>query len=224
MQPAERRAQLRGLYAITPDEPSLERLVAKVTAAIDGGARLVQYRAKRLPATERADQARALVGLCHARSVPLIVNDDPELAAAVGADGVHLGRDDDDPAAARRLLPQAIIGVSCYNHPALARRAAAAGADYIGIGSLFPSGTKPQAVAAPLSLIAEARAAGGLPVAGIGGIGPDNAAAVVAAGADMIAVIGALFDPPDVACAARALSLPFAKNEFPHVRTQPAAL
>ena len=224
MRATERRARLRGLYAITPDEPSLERLIARVAAAIDGGALLVQYRAKNLAAAQRAAQARALVSLCRPRGVPLIVNDDPDLAVAVGADGVHLGRDDADPATVRRQLPEAIIGVSCYDQPALARQAAAAGADYVGIGSLFPSGTKPRAVPASLSLLAQARAAGGLPVAGIGGIRPDNAASVVAAGADMIAVIGSLFDTPDVARAARELSLTFATDGSPHVRTQPAAL
>lgn len=214
----ERRARLRGLYAITPEEARLDRLVEMVSEAIDGGARLVQYRAKSLSAPERARQARALATLCRAKAAALIVNDDPQLAAEVGADGVHLGRDDGDPAAARRLMPDALIGVSCYNQPLLAARAAAAGADYVGIGSLFPSGTKPGAVRAALSLIADAKAASGLPVAGIGGITTANAAAAINAGADMIAVIGALFRAPDVAKAARELSLPFAMDASAHVR------
>lgn len=215
----ERRARLRGLYAVTPEEGRLERLVELVSAAIGGGARLVQYRAKSLPADERAQQARALATVCRGSGVVLIVNDDPRLAAAVGADGVHLGRDDGDPAAARRLMPDALIGVSCYDQPHLAAQAAAAGADYVGIGSLFASGTKPDAVRATLSLVGEAKAACGLPVAGIGGITTANAASAVSAGADMIAVIGALFHAPDVEQAARALSLPFAMDASAHVRT-----
>jgi len=218
----DRRACLRGLYAVTPEESRTDRLIAVVAAALDGGARLVQYRAKTLGPETRAEQARALVALCRARAVPLLVNDDVRLALAVNADGVHLGRDDGDPKAARQLMPTGIVGVSCYDQPDLATAAAAAGADYVGIGSLFPSATKPFAARAPLGLIAQARDAGGLPVAGIGGITADNAALAITAGADMIAVVGALFQAPDVAQAARELSFPFTTSHPTHVRTQPA--
>lgn len=218
--PADRRAQLRGLYAVTPTEPATGRLVSWVGAALDGGARLVQYRAKSGDTHHRAEQARALLALCRERAVPLIINDDPQLTLAINADGVHLGRDDGDPAAARALLgSERIIGVSCYNQPARAAVAAAAGADYVGVGSLYPSSTKPDAVAAPLRLLADAKAAGGLPVAGIGGITIENAPAAVAAGADMLAVISALFLASDVAQAARGLSLPFTLAHPHHVRT-----
>ena len=222
--PPDRRACLRGLYAITPEEPRTDRLLGLVAAALAGGASLVQYRAKGLRPTERAEQARALVALCRARHVPLIVNDDPQLALAVGADGVHLGGDDGEPALARQLLPAGILGVSCYDQPLRAAAAAAAGADYVGVGSLFASSTKPEAVRASLQRIAEARVAGGLPVAGIGGITVDNAPQAVAAGADMIAVIGALFHSPDVEQSARALSSSFITRDPAHVRTQPATL
>ena len=220
----DRQACLRGLYAVTPEESRTDRLLALVAAALDGGARLVQYRAKTLGPEARAEQARALLALCRPRAVPLIVNDDLPLALAVNADGVHLGRDDGDPKAARQLMPRVILGVSCYDHPDRAIAAAAAGADYVGIGSLFPSATKPGAVRAPLRLIAQARDAGGLPVAGIGGITADNATLAIHAGADMIAVVGALFQAPDVAQAAKALSLPFTTSHPTHVRTQPATL
>jgi len=220
----DRQACLRGLYAVTPEESRTERLIALVTAALDGGARLVQYRAKAVGPETRAEQARALVALCRARAVPLIVNDDLQLALAVNADGVHLGRDDGDPRLARQLMPSGIVGVSCYDQPDRAVAAAAAGADYVGIGSLFPSATKPGAIRAPLRLIAQTRAVAGLPVAGIGGITADNAALAVDAGADMIAVVGALFQAPDVAQAAQALSFPFTTSHSPHVRTQPATL
>lgn len=221
----ERKWQLRGLYAITPETPDLARLLDQVRAALDGGARLVQYRAKGLGAAERSCQADALLQLCRERDVPLIVNDDLELAVRLAADGVHLGRDDGDPRRARERLPDAIVGVSCYNDPARAAAAAAAGADYVGIGSVFDSTTKPQAVRARLDVLAEAKRAGRIPVAAIGGITVANAGQVVAAGADMIAVLSALFDAPDVTAAARALSQPFATDHPEHhVRTQPAAV
>jgi thiamine-phosphate pyrophosphorylase len=102
--------------------------------------------------------------------------------------------------------------------------AAEAGADYVGIGSVFPSATKPLAVRSGLAAIAEAKRCSPLPVAAIGGITPANAAQAVAAGADMLAVISSLFDAPDVTAAARALSRPFETESQTHVRTQPAAL
>ena len=221
---AERAARLRGLYAITPEREDDDGLVALVTQAIAGGARLVQYRAKRLSPHGRARQAAALARTCRQHGVLLIVNDDARLARDCGADGVHLGARDGEPRAVRDAWPEAILGVSCYDRPELARAAAEAGADYVGIGSVFASRVKPGAVRAPLERLAEARAASGLPVAAIGGITADNAPLAVAAGADMIAVISALFDAPDVALAARSLSRPFDTEDFRHVRTQPAAL
>ncbi len=221
---AEGAARLRGLYAITPEREDDEVLAALVALAIAGGARLVQYRAKRLSPRERARQAQALARTCRDGGALLIVNDDARLARECGADGVHLGAGDGDPRAARDAWPEGILGVSCYDRPDLARAAAEAGADYVGIGSVFASNVKPGAVRAPLERLAEARAASGLPVAAIGGITVANAPLAVAAGADMIAVITALFEAPDVAQAARALSRPFDTEDFPHVRTQPAAL
>lgn len=220
----ERRGRLRGLYAVTPEIDDSAALLALVTSAIDGGARLVQYRAKRLSSRVRLRQAAMLVERCRERGVPLIVNDDLELALAVGADGVHLGRDDGDPREARSRLPGGILGVSCYDDVALAVAAAEAGADYAGIGSVFSSATKPRASRAGLALLAQARSQARIPVAAIGGITPGNAPEAVAAGADMLAVISALFGAPDVAAAARALSRPFGTEENAHVRTQPAAL
>ena len=220
----ERRRLLRGLYAITPETDDLARLVALAQCAIDGGARLVQYRSKRLPAHVRLRQAQALLDLCRSLGVPLIVNDDLELAISIAADGVHLGREDGDPRDARSRLPEAILGVSCYDDPGRATAAAEAGADYVGIGSVFPSATKPLAVRSGLAAIAEAKRCSPVPVAAIGGITPANAAQAVAAGADMLAVISSLFDAPDVTAAARALSRPFDTDPQSHVRTQPAAL
>lgn len=219
-----REVRLSGLYAITPEMADTRALLEKVQAAIAGGAALVQYRAKSLPGALRAEQATQLVALCHARGAALIVNDDVALAEAVGADGVHLGRDDGDARAARARLPHAILGISCYADPAHAEAAAALGADYVGIGSVFASPTKPAAVRASLECLAQARRRGGVPVAAIGGITASNAGEAIDAGADMIAVLSALFDAPDIAAAARALSKPFATHGSSDARTQPAAL
>jgi thiamine-phosphate pyrophosphorylase len=221
---AERR--LAGLYAITPEERDTGRLVARVRECLEGGAAVLQYRAKSLPPATRREQALALAPLCRAHGVPFLMNDSVELALAAGADGVHLGREDGDPREARAQLGGAIIGVSCYDEPGRARDAARAGADYVAIGSVFPSSTKPRAARAPLALLAEAKAASGLPVVAIGGITAENAAEAIAAGADMVAVISAVFDAPDVRAAARAIARLF--NDVPRgaddVRAQPRAL
>ena len=217
---SRRGARLRGLYAITPVTTDTESLARRVQAALEGGAALLQYRFKDIPAAVALLQARRLARLCADAGVPFIVNDSVELAAAVGA-GLHLGRDDEDVRSARKVLPGAIIGASCYDQPAHAREAAASGADYVAIGSVFPSSTKPGAVRAPLAQLAAARAAGGLPVVAIGGITPANAPQAIAAGADMVAVISALFDAPDVTAAARDFARLFAHNppgEEKHVR------
>ncbi len=194
---------LRGLYAVTPDMADTQELVRRVECALAGGAALLQYRAKVAAPALALEQARRLAEVCRAHGVPLVVNDSIELALAAGADGVHLGRDDAGAAEARRALPGALVGVSCYSDPSRARAAALAGADYVAIGSVFPSSTKPAAVRAPLELLAAARAESGLPVVAIGGITHSNAAQAIAAGADMVAVISAVFDAADVDRAAR---------------------
>jgi thiamine-phosphate pyrophosphorylase len=217
------RERLRGLYAITPESADTDRLVGRVRDCIAGGAALVQYRAKNAGGALALVQARALVETCRSAGIPLIVNDSIELASAVGADGVHLGRDDVSAREARIALPEALIGVSCYADPARASAAARDGADYVGVGSMYPSATKPGAVRAPVGILADARAAGGLPVAAIGGITTENAPALVAAGADMLAVISALFDAPDVRDAAARFSAlyPTPSPGRPDVRPQP---
>ena len=222
---SEASARLRGLYAVTPEMQDTARLVTRVEECIAGGAAMVQYRAKHAAPALALEQARRLASTCRARDVLLIVNDSVDLAVASNADGVHLGRDDPDPRRARAALAGKIIGVSCYDDPLLARAAAAAGADYIAIGSMFASATKPKAVRASLECLAQARADSGLPVAAIGGITADNAARVVAAGADMLAVISALFDANDVRAAARAFALVFeSATARPHVRAQQRTL
>jgi len=189
----------RGLYAITPEEPDTDRLLVLVRAALVGGAAAIQYRSKDAPGALRFEQARALVELCREYRVPLIVNDDIDIAGEAGADGAHLGAEDGDLVAARQQLgPDKLLGVSCYNRLDLALAAKEAGADYVAFGSVFASPTKPGAVRAPLALFAEARRAVGLPLVAIGGITPANAHLVIAAGADALAVISAVFAAPDV--------------------------
>ncbi len=195
--------RLRGLYLITAPAASDEaRWLAGVAAALRGGASIVQYRDKEADPPARTRRAQALRRLCAAHGVALIVNDDVELARAVGA-GVHLGRDDTPLAAARaRLGPGRLIGISCYDSLERARAAAAGGADYVAFGRFFPSHTKPEATPAPLELLPRARAALSLPIVAIGGITPENGAALIAAGADLLAVghaVSAADDPQTAA-------------------------
>ncbi|MGZ5031602.1 MAG: thiamine phosphate synthase [Usitatibacter sp.] len=197
---------MRGLYAITPELADTEALAAKVAASLAGGAAMLQYRAKGASQSLALAQARRLADLCRERGVPFIVNDRVDLALAVRADGVHLGRDDIDVAAARAAFPHGIVGVSCYADPQRARAAAAAGADYVAIGSVFASSTKPGAARAPLERLAEAKALSALPVVAIGGITADNAREAIDAGADMVAVIAAIFDAKDVRAASGAFA------------------
>jgi len=183
-----------GLYAISPQTLTGTALIEAAEQVLEGGAAWLQYRAK-----DSADvgKARELAALCRSRGRCLIINDDPALAAEVGADGVHLGRADGSIAEARALLgPDRIIGVSCYADPERARRLAGEGADYLAFGSLFASPTKPDAVSCPLAVLGEARKFG-LPVVAIGGITLHNAPEAIDAGADLVAVISDLFDAPD---------------------------
>jgi thiamine-phosphate pyrophosphorylase len=186
---------LRGLYLIADTGwLTAGRLVAAVAAALDGGGALVQYRNKATLTEERRTELRELAELCRARRVPLVVNDDIALAREIGADGVHLGRDDTAVAAARRALGRhMIIGASCYNRLDLAHAAARAGADYAAFGSFFPSPTKPDAARADTELLRRARAELDIPLAAIGGITPANGAALLAAGADLLAVASGVF-------------------------------
>ncbi|MDG2526836.1 thiamine phosphate synthase [Stenotrophomonas sp. HITSZ_GD] len=189
------RLARRGLYLITPDETDTHRLLARTTPLLPGIAWL-QYRNKAVDADTRQAQAGALAQLCREHGVPFIVNDDAKLAEVVEADGVHLGEDDGDIAAARALLGRdAIVGASCYDDPALARRAVAAGASYVAFGAFFPSASKQNTRQARPALLSEA-ATLGVPRVAIGGITPDNGAALVAAGADLLAVISGIYAAP----------------------------
>ena len=193
----------RGLYLITPEEPDTARLLARVAAVLPQTTWL-QYRQKGADGARRHAQAAALQALCAQAGVPLIVNDDVALAAAIGAAGVHLGEEDGDIAAARAQLgAQAIIGASCYDAHARAERAVAAGASYVAFGAFFPTTSRVTTRRAKPALLAEA-AALGVPRVAIGGITLDNMGPLVAAGADLVAVIGVVFEAADPVAAALA--------------------
>jgi thiamine-phosphate pyrophosphorylase len=197
--------RVRGLYAIADTQYLSEaRLNEAVREAIAGGAAVIQYRDKGADPARRRDQARALLALCRRYGVAFVVNDDVSLAAAIGADGVHIGRDDPALTETRRQLgTNRLIGVSCYNELERALAAQSQGADYIAFGSFFPSRTKPQAARAGVELLRAARAQLRIPIVAIGGITPENGAELVAAGADALAVIDGVFNQPDIRAAAQ---------------------
>jgi len=207
-----RARRVAGLYAVTPDVADTARLVSVVEAALAGGASAVQYRNKSADDALRARQAAALARVHAARGALFIVNDDPRLAAQVGADGVHVGENDGAIEAARELVgPDRIVGASCYDDLELARKAVVAGADYVAFGSFFPSPTKPTARKASTALLEPARMLG-VPIVAIGGIDAENARGLACMGADAVAVISAVFDhedPFDIERAARAIAACF---------------
>ena len=190
---------MRGLYAITPDIADTAELARRVEQALKAGVALLQYRNKAISKDKRLLQAKELAPLARGYGVPFIVNDDLEIALAVGANGAHLGKDDGGLATARAQLPGKILGASCYADLDAAKAAVRAGADYVAFGSVFPSPTKPQAVRAPLSLFGHDL---GVPLCAIGGITIENAPQLLAAGASLLAVISDLFEAPDIAARA----------------------
>ncbi len=207
--------QPSGLYAITPDERDSQRLLEGVEPVLAAGAAWLQYRNKAADAALRAQQARMLQPLCARHGVPLITNDDWRLAAAIGADGVHLGEDDGGIAVARAALGDgAIVGASCYDRLDQAEKAVRAGASYVAFGAFFASPTKPHARIARPELLAQA-AALRVPRVAIGGITPDNGRLLVDAGADLLAVISGVFDAPDPVAATRAYRSCFSAPAFP---------
>jgi thiamine-phosphate pyrophosphorylase len=192
---------VKGLYAITPDIADTAALLHKVEQVLKAGVAMLQYRNKALSKDKRLLQARELAPLARGYGVPFIVNDDLDVALTVAANGVHIGKDDGDLAAARAQLPGKILGASCYDNLEKARAAVRAGADYVAFGSVYPSSTKPAAVRAPLSLFGHDL---GRPRCAIGGITLENAPALIAAGASLLAVISDLFDAPDIGARAAA--------------------
>lgn len=202
---------MKGLYAITPDVGSTDALARMAEQALRGGIDYLQYRNKSAGAALRKEQAQMLLRMARKKNVPLIVNDDVSLAAEIDADGAHVGRDDGEVAAARRVLPGKLLGASCYASLEDARTAIADGADHVAFGSIFASTTKPGAARAPLGLFSLARSLG-VPLVAIGGITLENASLAVAAGADCVAVITDLFGAPDIAARAALYRILFEKH------------
>ncbi len=196
---------LRGLYLVTPELADTDALLGAVACVLSARPAIVQYRSKLVDPALRREQASRLLALCRQARIPLVINDDLALALEIDADGAHLGRDDGDLAGARKALgPARILGASCYGEWARAEAAVAAGVDYVAFGAMFPSSTKPQAPLAPLEMLTRAKAEFDLPVAAIGGITLDNAPLLIAAGADLPAVISDVFSAPDPAARAAA--------------------
>jgi thiamine-phosphate pyrophosphorylase len=213
------RGRISGVYLLTPDAvgAAFDRVLGVVDRALGAGVRVVQYRNKRVDAGEREQQARALVRLVQSAGALAIVNDRAELAIAAGADGVHLGRDDGDVRAARALMPDGLIGVSCYDALARAEQGVADGADALAFGSMFPSSTKPQAVHASLELLGAARSRWPTRrVIAIGGIDSGNIHEVAEAGAHAAALISAVFEAPDPGRAAAELVHLFNEGQQRH--------
>jgi thiamine-phosphate pyrophosphorylase len=186
-----------GLYAITQtDEKTNATIVEEVSSAIKGGACVVQHRNKQSTTpTAKEDLARQLLVICQTNKIPFIINDDAELARDIGADGVHIGKHDGEIIACRKLLgPKSIIGVSCYDDINAAVNAQAQGADYVAFGRFFTSSSKPLASPAHTKTLVQAKNQIKLPIVAIGGILPENGAQLLDVGADILAVIGGLFE------------------------------
>ncbi len=199
---------------MTSPKRSVSALVAVVEAALSGGVSMVQFRDKgTYSEAERREACATLKDLCHRHNVPLLVNDDPQLAKQASADGVHVGRDDPSPRIARALLgPSAIVGVTVYGKHGEERDAEAAGADYLGIGPFFPSPTKPDEPEMPLHLLDAVVRRTRLPVFAIGGIDAERARQVARHGVAGVAVVSAIMDASDPRQAAEELRDAFDKG------------
>ncbi|GLR64069.1 thiamine phosphate synthase [Marinospirillum insulare] len=189
---------LRGIYAITDADLLADdtQLQTAAESAMRGGLKLLQYRDKTADPSKALRQARLLADLCLSYNCQLIINDDPELAKAANAAGVHLGQSDSNLIDARELLgKKAIIGSTCHNSIELASLAAQSGASYLAFGRFFPSLTKPQAPSACLDILKVASQFN-LPLVAIGGIQPEHLPSLAKAGASMVAVVAGIFAQP----------------------------
>lgn len=196
------------VYLVTdPDYPGRRTVAEVCLEAVQSGVRVVQLRDKRASTRSLVEQARALKTRLVPHRAVLLINDRVDVALAAGADGVHLGQDDLDPADARRLLgPEAVIGVSVQT-PQEARAAGRCGATYLAASPVYTTPTKPELNASlGLDGLRRLRAASTLPLVAIGGIKGENAAEVMAAGADGVAVVSAIMAAEDVSAACRELS------------------
>lgn len=213
-----RRFPRSGVYGINRDQDAGEVLEHALQQAIRGGLAVFQYRRKSASLAAHEGEAARLLRRCRKCGIPFIVNDDVELARRIGADGVHIGREDSSLVAARQVLgPNVIIGVSCYDSVSRAQAAERDGADYVAFGRFFPSRTKPLAAPADPGTLTEARRLLRIPVVAIGGITPENGAALLRAGAEVLAVVDAVFGATDPEHAVRAFNALFSdggRQEF----------
>jgi thiamine-phosphate pyrophosphorylase len=194
-----------GVYLVTEERSQAGRRLRAVETALDAGARVVQLRDRGTPVRELIAEARAMKAACSRRGALFIINDDVALALASDADGVHVGQGDFPADEAKRLLGDSkLVGlsISAVDEAVEAERV---GVDYIGVGAIYSTPTKPDAELGGMDLLRAVRARVGKPLVAIGGIDAGNAAAVFAAGADAVAVVRAVFAEPDVAAATRRL-------------------
>ena len=200
---------LKGLYVIT-DKKLIprDRFIERVEKVIRGGAKIIQLREKGTPEDEIIRLGKVLLEITRRYGIPLIINDSPELAEKIGADGVHLGKDDTEISEARKILgDEAIIGVSCYGEIERGLKAEREGADYLAFGTPFFTPTKPDRKPTPFEILKEAkRRIKTIPLFAIGGITKENAKSVLETGVDGIAVITAVFSSPNPEEAARNLA------------------
>jgi thiamine-phosphate pyrophosphorylase len=191
------------LYLISPLDVGGDFAQRLEEALAAGAVAAFQLRVKGLDQHEAARLAEPLLDICRAHDVAFIVNDDMALAKRLGADGVHLGQSDGDPRDARALLgPSAQIGVTCHNSRHLAMEAGEAGADYVAFGAFYPTATKETEHRAEPKILAWWASLFQIPSVAIGGITPENGGALVEAGADFLAVCGAVWNDPEGPAAA----------------------
>ena len=203
---------MRGLYLVTPDWDDTRQLLEITELALRGGATIVQYRHKTADASLRQEQAECLLALCRSYQRPFIINDHVDLCLALDADGIHVGGTDASVAQVRAAVgPGKIVGASCYGSLELARDAYRDGASYVAFGGFHPSRVKKYPVNTAPEIVAQAKTDIPLPSVVIGGMTRDNAAPLVAQGADMIAAISSIYLAGDPQSAARGFAELFAK-------------
>jgi len=200
----------RGLYAITGSFLSPNSLIEDVEQVIQGGAVMIQYRDKKNATATQLEIARQLLVVCNQHAIPLIINDNIELAKLVGAQGVHIGKDDGDLAEAKACLPpNSIIGATCYNDLNNAIKAEKQGASYVAFGRFHPSKSKPDAPTADLGILVQAKKSVSIPITAIGGISAENGSKLIERGADLLAVIDTVFGAESPQLAAQKMALLF---------------
>tara|TARA_B100000795_G_scaffold157568_1_gene118272 strand:- start:308 stop:958 length:651 start_codon:yes stop_codon:yes gene_type:complete len=215
MEIVEKLHNIKGLYAITPDEKNLSILKSKVESSIKGGATLVQYRSKILSKNDQKKQAEEIKKICDYYQIPLIINDDIELCSILDADGVHLGENDENLEKARFILgPEKIVGVSCYNSIDRVKISQDKGATYIALGACFQSATKPNAPIASADLIALVLKNFQVPLVAIGGITLENIDLIIKEGVECCAVINSLFKSQDIEGTAKQFSSHLEKRNY----------